>query len=412
MLGAAVIAVVAAADPATATPAVPMPRPKVTNVAPASGPPAGGNRVLITGSGFTKVTRVLFGPARSATITVSSPTSIVAVAPKHAGGRVDVRVVTDHGRSSVVGDAARYIYVAPPRSLQLSRPRTIDRNGVTALSCPSAQFCAALDTGGSAAMYINGKWHAPILVDPTGEDVTALSCSSASFCIAMDPYGPALRWNGKQWSRPTKIHFLPTSVSCVSAHFCLAVSSTGESSSFNGAVWTTPKLIGPDFADWHSVSCASASFCDAVGDGGFRAPGIVAQYRNGTWQRVQTIDHDNPLWVVSCPTTRFCAVATNNGVRESTGSAWSRTIQMPDRRPGESAKIFTLGCTSRTFCLAFWQSGGGGTKKVKHLVRLNGAAAAQQRVAKPPKHSFPRQMSCWASYNCRLVGGANVWQST
>ncbi len=86
--------------------------PTVSGVAPNSGPIAGGNSVVITGTGFDGATSVVFGSAGPASdFTVDSDTQITAVAPNspRAGTR-NILVRTPQGRSAVVA-ADRYTYV-------------------------------------------------------------------------------------------------------------------------------------------------------------------------------------------------------------------------------------------------------------------------------------------------------------
>ena len=83
------------------TPSTPPPvntLPQVTAISPASGSALGGDRVTITGSGFTGATAVEFGGA-SAQMTVDSDTEITATSPP-GNGTVDVTVVTPAGTSS------------------------------------------------------------------------------------------------------------------------------------------------------------------------------------------------------------------------------------------------------------------------------------------------------------------------
>ncbi len=72
--------------------------PVVQGVAPQAGPLAGGNTVVITGTGFTGASAVAFGGSTATSFTVDSPTQITAVAPSGAAGTVDVRVTTVGGR--------------------------------------------------------------------------------------------------------------------------------------------------------------------------------------------------------------------------------------------------------------------------------------------------------------------------
>ncbi|MEU9792615.1 IPT/TIG domain-containing protein [Streptomyces sparsogenes] len=81
---------------------------------PTSGPAAGGNAVVITGSNFTGATSVKFG-SKSATFTVDDPTHITATAPS-GSGVVGVTVTTPGGTTSPVN----YFYVPQPIKTSLS----------------------------------------------------------------------------------------------------------------------------------------------------------------------------------------------------------------------------------------------------------------------------------------------------
>jgi hypothetical protein len=73
--------------------------PAITKLKPRSGHAAGGTVVAITGTGFTAGALVRFGATAASEVTVDSATSITAVAPPGAIGRVDVTVTTTAGTS-------------------------------------------------------------------------------------------------------------------------------------------------------------------------------------------------------------------------------------------------------------------------------------------------------------------------
>jgi alpha-tubulin suppressor-like RCC1 family protein len=74
--------------------------PTVTKLSAKAGPVAGGTSVTITGTEFTGATTVSFG-RESASFTVTSSTSITAVAPAQAAGIVDITVTTPGGTSAI-----------------------------------------------------------------------------------------------------------------------------------------------------------------------------------------------------------------------------------------------------------------------------------------------------------------------
>jgi hypothetical protein len=84
--------------------------PAITSISPNTGLVAGGNNVLINGTGLTGATAVSFG-GTPATISSNSATQIVVVAPAHAAGAVDISVTTPVGTSANTA-ADNYTYTA------------------------------------------------------------------------------------------------------------------------------------------------------------------------------------------------------------------------------------------------------------------------------------------------------------
>jgi len=91
--------------------------PTVTALNPAAGPPAGGNSVVITGTGFTGLSgasAVKFGTKNALSYVVNSPTQITAAAPSGTNGTtVQVVVTNPVGSSATSGTGNDYIYGAP-----------------------------------------------------------------------------------------------------------------------------------------------------------------------------------------------------------------------------------------------------------------------------------------------------------
>jgi hypothetical protein len=82
--------------------------PVISSLNPTSGAGAGGDTVVITGTGFTGTTAVSFG-ANAATFSVDSDTQITATTPG-GSGTVDVTVTTPAG-TSATGPADQFTYV-------------------------------------------------------------------------------------------------------------------------------------------------------------------------------------------------------------------------------------------------------------------------------------------------------------
>jgi hypothetical protein len=75
--------------------------PTVTALSPRTGDVGGGDRVAITGSGFTGATAVQFGRTPADALNVSSDTQIIVITPPGSPGFVPVTVITPDGTSPV-----------------------------------------------------------------------------------------------------------------------------------------------------------------------------------------------------------------------------------------------------------------------------------------------------------------------
>lgn len=122
MLLAVGLLVVPSAPVAQAAPKSPV----VSKISTTSGRTAGGARVTILGKNFTRSSVVLFGGTPATRVEYKSAKKLVAIAPAHGAGRVDVRVMTSQGTSKKV-KKGRYTFVAPPVVSRLSR--TQGKNG-------------------------------------------------------------------------------------------------------------------------------------------------------------------------------------------------------------------------------------------------------------------------------------------
>jgi hypothetical protein len=409
------------ASAAAASPALAAAAPTITNITPSAGPTAGGNQAVITGTGFTDVSRVLVGTT-PAKFTVASATDLTAVVPASTStGRDSVRVVTDHGTSSIQPAAAYYTYVAAPRPLHVHAAQKIDDGNslgaLDAISCPSATFCAAFDANGLAMVYQNGTWSAPTKIDNRFQSITGVSCVSDTFCLATDTFGNSYRWNGTAWQDAASISgtFQPTdiwAISCASTTFCEAVDQRGRASTYTGSSWSAAALAVPDDSVpvLESVSCVSASFCFAAGDSdpygrGTLQYGAVVALVNGVWTDLQYFNVRERLQAISCASTTFCAVGDSNGVRIWTGGpTWSGDIRLHGPA-GAYALTSSLACPVSTFCVAYWQDSITGAK---HWARVDGAAVADQSFPVRDAGSFPTAVSCWNRYACQFVGGTDT----
>jgi len=218
-----------------------------------------------------------------------------------------------------------------------------------AVSCTGLSACLAIgDTGaggaGSGKLFAerwNGStWRMVPIADPGRAVLTAMSCPSAQFCFAAGyrSSNKAIteRWNGRKWSLVTPRRPRPNSqllgVSCPGPRNCFA-SGWSEGTSFtakqhaliehwDGNRWSTRPLPGtPSGSQLESVSCPTGTRCTAVGTsetsgGAFRMQ--VNDLKAGRWTARQlsskTLDPGDPgLSSVSCVEPHVCSAVLTVG---------------------------------------------------------------------------------------------------
>lgn len=115
---------------------------------PSSGTAGGGNTIEISGAGFTGATAVDFGQNGSSEFTVTSPTSITAVAPVGAGA-VTVHVVTPAG-SSRASSNDRFTYLPTGQLPITAQGQTLEVGGEPTLFTGFNAYQLATDFGTNA----------------------------------------------------------------------------------------------------------------------------------------------------------------------------------------------------------------------------------------------------------------------
>ena len=95
--------------------------PTLTQVAPVSGPIAGGTAMTLTGTNFTAGSVVMIGGLAATTIIVVDPQTITATSPAHAAGAVGVAVTAAGGTATL---ASGFTYVAVPVAPVVTAPNT------------------------------------------------------------------------------------------------------------------------------------------------------------------------------------------------------------------------------------------------------------------------------------------------
>jgi hypothetical protein len=120
--------------------------PQVTGIAPASGSSAGGDTIVITGSGFTGATDVGFDTTSASSFTVDSDTQITAISPAGTGIAVDITVTTPAG-TSPISTAGVFTYTTSGPLVTGIAPDTGSAGGGDTIVVTGSGFTGATDVG-------------------------------------------------------------------------------------------------------------------------------------------------------------------------------------------------------------------------------------------------------------------------
>ena len=260
---------------------------------------------------------------------------------------------------------------------------TLDKQGLTAVSCVSSTFCVAIDSLGNAFVYSSGTWSSGTNIDAAvtgggtlGDQLSTISCASSTFCVAGDTKYNVMVYNGTSWTQPQSVdpksgsQFF--SVSCPSATFCLVVDGASDSTTYNGSTWSPAQGVpngwgpaesgGPNGSVLSSrltqVSCATPASCVAV-DGSDHS----ITYTGTSWGQPQYVDAGGSLQgplvpYVACASTTFCIGAgsinaTSEYLVTYDGSSWSKPLPS-DSSPNE---YHAVTCASGPFCMVLEAAG-------------------------------------------------------
>ncbi len=179
----------------------------VTGISPATGAPAGGTNVTITGSDFLGATGVSFGTTASTSYTVNSATSITAVAPPGTGTQ-DVIVTGTSGASATSpADQFTYTTVVPPPAVTAVSPATGPIGGGTSVTITGTNLsgATAVDFGGVPGTVTADSATSVTATSPAGTgtvDVTVTTPIGISAPVAVDQFsfGPQVLTKLSTWT--------------------------------------------------------------------------------------------------------------------------------------------------------------------------------------------------------------------
>jgi hypothetical protein len=165
--------------------------PTVTRLSPASGLPAGGTQVTITGTNLAGATAVYFGSAVG-TIVSDSATQIVATSPADLPGTVDVTVTTAGG-TSATSPADQFTYIPVPVVTGVAPVPGGPMGGGTWVLITGTDLAGAtaVQFGSAAGKIVSNTAAQIVAISPTGTgpvDITVTNRGGTSATSAADQF--------------------------------------------------------------------------------------------------------------------------------------------------------------------------------------------------------------------------------
>ena len=179
--------------------------PVISTMSTTSGPAAGGNTIVINGSGFTYTTAVTFG-STSAMFTIASDTVINAIIPPGpgVGGAVSV-LVTGPGGTSAAGTTYTYTAALTPTVTALTPASgPVSGGNTVTLTGSNLNGATAVTFAGNAASSFN------ILSPTTINAVAPLGTAGTASIVVTTPVGASTGFNYTYIAAPTPIAVVPT----------------------------------------------------------------------------------------------------------------------------------------------------------------------------------------------------------
>ena len=154
--------------------------------------------------------------------------------------------------------------------------------------------------------FDGSSWTDLAELGPADADWTRVSCPTATFCAAINTTGQASTWNGTSWSDPTTV--LPhagSGLSCPTASYCLATDTGHHAVSYTHGQWNWYRTT-PVRTRVFRISCVTAQFCVGTVNTGTTDGGVVIRRSHGQWSSIDQVG-ERGLEELKCVTTTFCA---------------------------------------------------------------------------------------------------------
>jgi hypothetical protein len=173
--------------------------------------------------------------------------------------------------AAVLDDVSKIGTIDDPAPVWRDAKQVDGASGVSALSCPTATHCAAVDSAGSvlttndvtAADPVWDKITPPLSNAPLGD----VSCASVDLCVVVDAFFGNLAWStnpfapAPAWSGP--VANVGRAIACSSTTFCVGGFGNSVRTSTAPGTWSAPVSVmnGGVIGSITSVACAGDRLC-------------------------------------------------------------------------------------------------------------------------------------------------------
>jgi hypothetical protein len=218
---------------------------------------------------------------------------------------------------------------------------TVDVNGLSGVSCPTATLCVAVDRSGNVLTSTDPTGGAGVWTTTNvgSQLFLGVSCPTTTLCVAVDFAGDIITSDNptggvSEWTTtPVDNNGYLSGVACPTATLCLAVD-------FSGSVLTSTNPTGGASA-WSSspiasgfetsLSCPSTTLCVGMDTKGGAVTSANPTGGASAWTTTPEVDEQGFVFGISCPTTSLCVAVDSAGnaitSTDPTGgaSAWKIT---------------------------------------------------------------------------------------
>jgi hypothetical protein len=357
--------------------------------------PVGGALIAVGGSRLNQVHSVSFGAIVVHNVHNVSSTRLTVRAPKHALGRVAVRLHSASGASQ----PAHLNYVPAPAPLHWHADPGIDprRGELSGLSCATENFCVAVehDPNTPTRLLRFGTHIAPKSTSvPESADVRDVACGTNHFCVA-GPANGAYIWNGSRWRGPVHLGSraferppvcAPGTTTCVYASYAATTTLVHRAT---GWVRVPP----PPGVHIDRLSCASATFCGALSANADGSGDQFVRYNGSSWQ----VDNPPPsvgvgygYGPIACVAPAYCLAIGRRGSAELNGATWTAAETIP----AQHGSVIGFECGAPGHCVALGQS-------TNEAATFSGGHWTEAGV--PDNGAPPTALSCPTAAVCRAA---------